>query len=79
MKHLNGNWIKTNTCQNQEPSSTFKQTNKKNKQTNKKKTQTRTYFKQCVVWKITWWMHAGPGSFTLVMMLSPHENAAPVG
>lgn len=31
------------------------------------------------VWKITWWMHAGPGRFTLVMMLPPHEDAAPVG
>lgn len=24
-------------------------------------------------------MHAGPGRFTLVMMLPPHEHAAPVG
>lgn len=24
-------------------------------------------------------MHAGPGRFTLVMMLPPHEDAAPVG
>ena len=63
------------TCQETEDSVKEK-TNKK--RTNRK-TQPRHETGTVGVWKITWWRHAGPGGFTLVMMLPPHEHAAPVG
>lgn len=63
------------TCQETEDSVKEK-TNKK--RTNRK-TQPRHATRTAGVWKITWWRHAGPGGFTLVMVLPPHEHAAPVG
>lgn len=52
---------------------------RKNKQKKNRKTRPRHETRTVGVWKITWWRHAGPGGFTLVMMLPPHEHAAPVG